>query len=112
MIPTFILTSFVMNCGAATAYRLLFCVSNRRPPRSTRTDTLFPDTTLFRSLLSLETALDVEHESLAEHDQEPGGTGCGHRGRQIGVAGVGVHGRLLQLFELGSVEIWPASQVD
>src|SRR3546814_6174202 len=25
----------------------------RRPPRSTRTDTLFPDTTLFRSLLLL-----------------------------------------------------------
>src|SRR3546814_21120444 len=24
----------------------------RRPPRSTRTDTLFPDTTLFRSLIS------------------------------------------------------------
>src|SRR3546814_7899605 len=26
----------------------------RRPPRSTRTDTLFPSTTLFRSLLRLE----------------------------------------------------------
>src|SRR3546814_13792629 len=26
----------------------------RRPPRSTRTDTLFPDTTLFRSLLAQE----------------------------------------------------------
>src|SRR3546814_6349362 len=29
----------------------------RRPPRSTRTDTLFPYTTLFRSLGSLENAL-------------------------------------------------------
>src|SRR3546814_1966448 len=28
---------------------LFFFVSIRRPPRSTRTDTLFPDTTLFRS---------------------------------------------------------------
>src|SRR3546814_14253508 len=27
----------------------------RRPPRSTRTDTLFPYTTLFRSYISLET---------------------------------------------------------
>src|SRR3546814_11041494 len=27
----------------------LFCFSTRRPPRSTRTDTLFPYTTLFRS---------------------------------------------------------------
>src|SRR3546814_7660429 len=28
-----------------------FCLLLRRPPRSTRTDTLFPDTTLFRSCL-------------------------------------------------------------
>src|SRR3546814_8221591 len=28
---------------------LLFCLMIRRPPRSTRTDTLFPYTTLFRS---------------------------------------------------------------
>src|SRR3546814_6641803 len=27
----------------------VFCLRIRRPPRSTRTDTLFPDTTLFRS---------------------------------------------------------------
>src|SRR3546814_18126633 len=30
-------------------YRVLFFLSIRRPPRSTRTDTLFPYTTLFRS---------------------------------------------------------------
>src|SRR3546814_7881682 len=29
---------------------LLFCLMIRRPPRSTRTDTLFPYTTLFRSI--------------------------------------------------------------
>src|SRR3546814_14356564 len=29
-----------------------FCLMLRRPPRSTRTDTLFPYTTLFRSLMS------------------------------------------------------------
>src|SRR3546814_14480639 len=28
---------------------LIFCLMLRRPPRSTRTDTLFPYTTLFRS---------------------------------------------------------------
>src|SRR3546814_5082436 len=28
---------------------VFFCFRIRRPPRSTRTDTLFPDTTLFRS---------------------------------------------------------------
>src|SRR3546814_19370019 len=30
---------------------MFFCLMIRRPPRSTRTDTLFPYTTLFRSLL-------------------------------------------------------------
>src|SRR3546814_18216048 len=30
-------------------FRFVFCVMIRRPPRSTRTDTLFPYTTLFRS---------------------------------------------------------------
>src|SRR3546814_5455876 len=34
----------------------------RRPPRSTRTDTLFPYTTLFRSTLSEEEYLDKQEE--------------------------------------------------
>src|SRR3546814_13956128 len=34
----------------------------RRPPRSTRTDTLFPYTTLFRSLLGRE----IDHPALRE----------------------------------------------
>src|SRR3546814_5292615 len=32
-----------------TVVRSLFCIMIRRPPRSTRTETLFPYTTLFRS---------------------------------------------------------------
>src|SRR3546814_9776216 len=32
---------------------LFFSLMIRRPPKSTRTDTLFPNTTLFRSLLAL-----------------------------------------------------------
>src|SRR3546814_18440788 len=35
----------------------------RRPPRSTRTDTLFPDTTLFRSL-----ALQQDRQGIASAD--------------------------------------------
>src|SRR3546814_14541037 len=31
---------------------LVLCLMIRRPPRSTRTDTLFPYTTLFRSMLA------------------------------------------------------------
>src|SRR3546814_950001 len=50
----------------------------RRPPRSTRTDTLFPDTTLFRSLsfcpLLLGTKLAAEDGKAREDQlaQEPG----------------------------------------
>src|SRR3546814_164279 len=40
--------------------QVLFCLMIRRPPRSTRTDTLFPYTTLFRSL-------DVEQKAALTH---------------------------------------------
>src|SRR3546814_14285663 len=43
----------------------------RRPPRSTRTDTLFPYTTLFRSRLSIAVAEDIHRNLL------PALTGCG-----------------------------------
>src|SRR3546814_14263588 len=36
-------------CSRGVIYVLLFFLITRRPPRSTRTDTLFPYTTLFRS---------------------------------------------------------------
>src|SRR3546814_4570795 len=38
----------------------------RRPPRSTRTDTLFPYTTLFRSLDQIRT---TKHRGRADHKQ-------------------------------------------
>src|SRR3546814_12845961 len=41
----------------------------RRPPRSTRTDTLFPYTTLFRSFLAGQTG---GLETLAEHATDAG----------------------------------------
>src|SRR3546814_2243678 len=44
----------------------------RRPPRSTRTDTLFPYTTLFRSLY--EGSLDYERDYLARYDAASTGT--------------------------------------
>src|SRR3546814_5647770 len=51
----------------STAVCLLFFLMIRRPPRSTRTDTLFPYTTLFRSpsgiTLSLQ-CLGIGHGSL------------------------------------------------
>src|SRR3546814_1265016 len=57
----------------------------RRPPRSTRTDTLFPYTTLFRSLRHAE-ADDEEHASREQHrlgvHAEPLGVLAGRLGHQ------------------------------
>src|SRR3546814_12683516 len=36
----------------------------RRPPRSTRTDTLFPYTTLFRSIVKHEPSFNLEYDSV------------------------------------------------
>src|SRR3546814_17536124 len=41
-----------MLMGSLTFLNMFFFLMIRRPPRSTRTDTLFPYTTLFRSLFS------------------------------------------------------------
>src|SRR3546814_36948 len=45
-------------------YSVIFFLMIRRPPRSTRTDTLFPYTTLFRSRLLL--LRHAEHQQAAE----------------------------------------------
>src|SRR3546814_21000594 len=51
----------------------------RRPPRSTRTDTLFPYTTLFRSAAALAETDDLRGAGLARHldvlDRQPGASG-------------------------------------
>src|SRR3546814_13965108 len=44
---------------------LFFFLMIRRPPRSTRTDTLFPYTTLFRSDQALVAALGRGHQAVA-----------------------------------------------
>src|SRR3546814_12262820 len=43
-------------------FSIVFFLMIRRPPRSTRTDTLFPYTTLFRSREPLK--FGIEHETL------------------------------------------------
>src|SRR3546814_20667218 len=50
----------------------------RRPPRSTRTDTRFPDTTLFRSAL-VGVAADADAGLL----QQPAAFGIAHRDRDV-----------------------------
>src|SRR3546814_14211339 len=70
----------------------------RRPPRSTRTDTLFPYTTLFRSrpkLLPVAVVEDLALPGRRQHDElmaqiAADGTGVGlHRDRRQAPAGVG-----------------------
>src|SRR3546814_14579502 len=47
---------------------VLFFLMIRRPPRSTRTDTLFPYTTLFRSVASIR--MGVEDFRQQDHDRD------------------------------------------
>src|SRR3546814_14411834 len=47
-------------------YLLFFFLMIRRPPRSTRTDTRFPYTTLFRSIRGFEAAREAE-DALQKH---------------------------------------------
>src|SRR3546814_12001468 len=44
----------------------------RRPPRSTRTDTLFPYTTLFRSLAEIVSSIEIPPEEMAKPDNAVG----------------------------------------
>src|SRR3546814_12787423 len=56
-----IMTARTLLCSAYSTWFIFFLMI-RRPPRSTRTDTLFPYTTLFRSiLLGFITQLDFDN---------------------------------------------------
>src|SRR3546814_11225523 len=80
---------FVMFHGA---WRGVYFLMIRRPPRSTRTDTLFPYPTLFRSLNQMEFQALVN--ALEGVWQASGGTAHGERAnRQITLRVVAVLGR-------------------
>src|SRR3546814_999774 len=74
----------------------------RRPPRSTRTDTLFPYTTLFRSLDDRDQRREiVELEPGLDHDIEPA---AGDAGVIVAIAAQhGAAGRRVEMLE--SVEL-------
>src|SRR3546814_12441313 len=52
-----------------------------RPPRSTRTDTLFPYTTLFRSVVHVRPAGDERHDHAKYRDHHGGCTDLQDRAR-------------------------------
>src|SRR3546814_19060934 len=49
----------------------LFFLMIRRPPRSTRTDTLFPYTTLFRSHFRIDVGIGAMHAEVARDVPAP-----------------------------------------
>src|SRR3546814_17725658 len=59
-------------CSCCLFFILVFFLMIRRPPRSTRTDTLFPYTTLFRSGLSRTSATTIP-SNIAVDFLPPGG---------------------------------------
>src|SRR3546814_4712976 len=65
---------------------MFFCLMIRRPPRSTRTDTLFPYTTLFRSGLPFGAGAGRPGPALDSHPlprPHAGGRAAGARGRGL-----------------------------
>src|SRR3546814_19681291 len=51
---------------------ILFFLMNRRPPRSTRTDTLVPYTTLFRSVHEVDPAVADDYFASRSRDSQLG----------------------------------------
>src|SRR3546814_4456000 len=69
----------------------------RRPPRATRTDTLFPSTTLFRALLDLLTAVAKDAEPLGYSHAANGRFKGGYITRSHGRPADGIHAVQLEL---------------
>src|SRR3546814_1233880 len=67
---------------------MFFFLMIRRPPRSTRTDTLFPYTTLFRSLAGAQAPADVDHRAEAGHLRPARDPPLRHPGRRPGAPGL------------------------
>src|SRR3546814_19137524 len=67
-----------------------FCLMIRRPPRSTRTDTLFPYTTLFRSAMAEMPELALGKDQREFGVPRPFGAGIGHRWLTEPLQGFGI----------------------
>src|SRR3546814_16094180 len=76
MVWYFLLQTNNLNIYLYLRVDLLFCSMIRRPPRSTRTDTLFPYTTLFRSPVA------AAGGAAGRHGLRRGRAGLAHAGRR------------------------------
>src|SRR3546814_17821674 len=63
-------------------YILLFFLIILRPPRSTRTDTLFPYTTLFRSLSKAPDRRSNAHAASCRRERIEQSALCGHENQR------------------------------
>src|SRR3546814_1522486 len=79
----------------------------RLPPRSTRTDTLFPYTSLFRSQARRGRA---ESETRGARPRDQGRADCLDRGGRIDLARLPWPGRRSRLFREGLARLWPRGQ--
>src|SRR3546814_4933216 len=71
---------------------IVFFLMIRRPPRSTRTDTLFPYTTLFRSYFIEPTlAIDRHRDHRRRHPAIRGGKGAADAPRALRLRGQCLH---------------------
>src|SRR3546814_20930860 len=88
-------------------YVVLFLLRIRRPPRSTRTDTLFPYTTLFRSL-SIGQLRAVDAFPLRRDHPREVAIGDAERDR---IPGVNLHQRLLPVARQAGAKAGPGHGV-
>src|SRR3546814_15511004 len=68
MIVLLLILCCLLSIDMISIFCLFFFLMIRRPPRSTRTDTLFPCTTLFRSIAARQTRLALALRALRKLD--------------------------------------------
>src|SRR3546814_13411953 len=81
-----VFSSTVCVCLLSSLCCLLFFLMIRRPPRSTRTDTLFPYTTLFRSLTLVAAGPLVPETAWPIWDKRVAAASRGGLSTQVSVA--------------------------
>src|SRR3546814_12007447 len=89
---------YVLFAVLLSLYLYIFCFFMiRRPPRSTRTDTLFPYTTLFRSLAVLALIISAVVWAMGSNSSNPHLAGRGKLGVVVALGAAIVTGAAVAL---------------